>query len=241
MMGRGLVHPLDADHPENPPSHPELLEALQAGWIASALRIKPLLRQIALSDAYQRAGSWSGLTEGERIAEDRYRVAIPKPLTPEQLAWSLLVATGNRARLEQTPASDPKFNWYDYINGRSERLPANTAETLDLFGRVLGAPEGENQDQFNPAMGHALFLMHEPLVLDWLEARPGSTMERVLAAKDASAQIEEIYLSVLSRRPDAEEHRATLEYLQAHQDAPARAVVDLVWALLAAAEFRLNH
>ena len=241
MMGRGLVHPLDADHPENPPSHPELLEALQAGWIASALRIKPLLRQIALSDAYQRAGSWSGLTEGERIAEDRYRVAIPKPLTPEQLAWSLLVATGNRARLEQTPASDPKFNWYDYINGRSERLPANTAETLDLFGRVLGAPEGENQDQFNPAMGHALFLMHEPLVLDWLEARPGSTMERVLAAKDASAQIEEIYLSVLSRRPDAEEHRDTLEYLQTHQDAPARAVVDLVWALLAAAEFRLNH
>ena len=205
------------------------------------MRIKPLLRQIALSDAYQRAGSWSGLTEGERIAEDRYRVAIPKPLTPEQLAWSLLVATGNRARMEQSPASDPKFNWYDYINGRSERLPANTAETLDLFGRVLGAPEGENQDQFNPAMGHALFLMHEPLVLDWLEARPGSTMERVLAAKDASAQIEEIYLSVLSRRPDAEEQRDTLEYLQAHQDAPARAVVDLVWALLAAAEFRLNH
>ena len=241
MMGRGLIHSLAADHPENPPSHPELLEALQAGWVADALRIKPLLRQIALSDAYQRAGTWSGLAEGETVHEDRYRVAIPKPLSPEQLAWSLLVATGNRERMEQTPPSEPKFNWYDYINGRSELLPANTAETLDLFGRVLGAPEGENQDEFNPAMGHALFLMHEPLVLDWLEARPGTTMERVLAAKDASAQIQEIYLSILSRQPGDQEQREALAYLRANQETQAGALVDLVWALLAAAEFRLNH
>ena len=241
MMGRGLVHPLDADHPDNPPSHPELLEALQNGGVADALRIKPLLRQIALSDAYQRAGAWSGLTEGEGVPEDRYRVAIPKPLSPEQLAWSLLVATGNRERMEKTPASEPKFNWYDYINGLSERLPANTAETLDLFGRVLGAPEGENQDQFNPAMGHALFLMHEPLVLDWLEVRPGSLMERVLASQDTTVQIQEIYLSVLSREPDDQEQREAIEYLQANQENHARALVDLVWAHLAAAEFRLNH
>ena len=241
MMGRGLVHPLDADHPGNPPSHPALLEDLQNAWVAEGMRLKPLLRQIALSASYQRSGTWDGLADGGDVAEDRYRLAIPKPLNPEQLAWSLLVATGNRRRLAQTAGVEPKFDWYDYINGRSTRLPANTTETLDLFSHVLGNPGGENQDLFNPAMGHALFLMHEPLVLDWLVPRSGTLIERVLATNGAPAQVEEIYLSVLSRQPDDTELGEAREYLDARRDTAAAALSDLAWALLASAEFRLNH
>ena len=37
MMGRGIVHPLDADHADNPPSHPELLNLLGKEFAATSL------------------------------------------------------------------------------------------------------------------------------------------------------------------------------------------------------------
>ncbi len=38
MMGRGLVHPLDLHHSDNPPSHPELLDLLASEFVAHRLR-----------------------------------------------------------------------------------------------------------------------------------------------------------------------------------------------------------
>lgn len=56
MLGRGIVHPLDLHHSDNPPSHPELLDLLAAEVIAAKYDVKPILRAIALSQTYQRSG-----------------------------------------------------------------------------------------------------------------------------------------------------------------------------------------
>ncbi len=53
MMGKGLVHPLDMHHADNPPTHPQLLNALTESLIASEFRIRPIIKRIALSDAYK--------------------------------------------------------------------------------------------------------------------------------------------------------------------------------------------
>jgi predicted nucleic acid-binding Zn-ribbon protein len=55
MLGRGLVHPLDFHHSENPPSHPALLKMLADEFVASGFDYRHLLQQIALSDTYQRS------------------------------------------------------------------------------------------------------------------------------------------------------------------------------------------
>ena len=55
MMGRGLVQPLDMDHPGNPPSHPELLELLADDVAARKFDVRSLLRELALSQTYQRS------------------------------------------------------------------------------------------------------------------------------------------------------------------------------------------
>lgn len=57
MFGRGLVHPLDMHHFDNPASHPELLQQLTASLVESKFDIKPVLRQIARSQAYRRGRS----------------------------------------------------------------------------------------------------------------------------------------------------------------------------------------
>jgi len=70
LLGRGLVHPLDMDHPANPPSHPELLNLLADDLAAHRFDVRYFLRELALSQVYQRsselppgvkAGTCSGL------------------------------------------------------------------------------------------------------------------------------------------------------------------------------------
>lgn len=55
MLGRGLVHPLDLHHTENPPVNPALLSLLADELARADFQVRPVLRQIALSRAYQRS------------------------------------------------------------------------------------------------------------------------------------------------------------------------------------------
>jgi hypothetical protein len=92
MAGRGLVHPLDLDHPENPPSHPELLTLLADEMAATKFDVRNLLREIALSKTYQRSSEPpAGVKD---LPAKSLRAARLKPLSPEQLAWALMQATG---------------------------------------------------------------------------------------------------------------------------------------------------
>ena len=53
-LGRGVVHPPDFTHPENPPVDAQLLETLGQAFAEQGYRLKPLLKAIVLSQAYQR-------------------------------------------------------------------------------------------------------------------------------------------------------------------------------------------
>lgn len=55
MMGRGLVHPVDLHHPANPPSHPAILNLITDEFVAQKYHIKGMLRELALTRAYQRS------------------------------------------------------------------------------------------------------------------------------------------------------------------------------------------
>src|SRR5262249_31769078 len=92
MMGRGLVHPVDLDHRGNPPSHPELLTLLADEFAAMKYDLRAFLRELALTQPSQPS---SELPPGVESAPlETFAVALLKPLGPEQLALSLLQATG---------------------------------------------------------------------------------------------------------------------------------------------------
>ncbi len=54
MLGRGIVHPLDMIHPDNPAASSALLAQLGSRFAAMNFDMKMFLREIALSDVYQR-------------------------------------------------------------------------------------------------------------------------------------------------------------------------------------------
>lgn len=80
FLGRGLVHPLDLHHKDNPASHPELLDLLAKEFVAHKFDLKWLVREIVLTKAYQR-------TSLDPAA------AVEKRLTAEQLFAAVTTAT----------------------------------------------------------------------------------------------------------------------------------------------------
>src|SRR5262249_55974518 len=145
MMGRGLVHPLDMDHGNNPPSHPELLDLMSAELAAHKFDVRWFLRELALSETYQRSSEPPADTDPSKAP--LYATRILVPLTPEQLAWGLMEATGV---VEQNRAALGK--------GATEAaIHARLAPNVVPFVQKFGSPASQAQS-FDARVDQALFL-----------------------------------------------------------------------------------
>jgi hypothetical protein len=228
MMGRGLVHPLDLDHSANPPSHPELLAMLADDIAARKFDMRGFLRELALSQTYQRSSEQpSGGKEAEPAS---YTVALLKPLTPEQLAMSLMQATG------LTDAERQALGKNATEAALYARLSGNVAPFVRTFGGAAGKAE-----EFDARLEQALFLANGPTVRGWLSPRPGNLTDRLMKLTSADAIADELYLSVYTRSPSAEERKDVADFLASRSADRTVALQDMAWALLASAEFRFNH
>jgi hypothetical protein len=241
MMGRGLVHPLDFIHPDNPASHPGLLNLLADEFVKHKFDVRWLVREIVLSKTYQRGSRFPEKVKLQDVKPQQYRVAISKPLSAEQMAWSLIEVTGQLKSLKTTdPPKDVKFTVKDYINNRIPP-PTYLSDVMVLFTGIFGNPPGEAEVDFQPSSEHSLFLMNDKLIVNWLKPKPGHLISRVSAMKDANLIADELYLSVLTRFPNKTERMQVADYLQKNSKRRVAALTDYAWALLASSEFRLNH
>ena len=93
MLGRGIVHPLDLHHSDNPPSHPELLDLLTAEVVASKYDVKPIIRAIALSQTYQRSGE----LPADWNAASQQAAALLETLDPKQKELSAAIDQSKEA------------------------------------------------------------------------------------------------------------------------------------------------
>jgi hypothetical protein len=228
MMGRGLVDPVDRDHPDNPPSHPELLMLLGDEFAALKFDMRAFLRELALSQTYQRSSVPPPALK--EAAPESFAVANLKPLAPEQFAWALMQATGftdaERQALGKNLTEPALY----------AKQAAAAAPVVNLFAAPAGQPQG-----FQPTLDQALFLANGNVVRGWLAPRPGNLTDRLGKLQQPDEVADELYLSVLTRRPSDEERREVAEYLKNRPNERAAALKDLAWALLASAEFRFNH
>lgn len=213
LLGRGIVHPLDLHHSGNPPSHPEVLDLLAKEFTAHDFDIKWLLREIALTKTYQRSSKLPAAAKDPPHAK-YFATAIERRLTAEQLLQSVLLATSADAKSADTLR--PKF--------------------LKAFANQPREPE----DEFTPSLKSALFMLHDEAILGLLKPTPGTLVDRVVQLSDTEA-IDVLYLSILSRRPSAEERDAIAKLLAKHPDKRAETLSRVAWAMLASMEFGVNH
>ena len=262
MFGRGIVHPVELDHSDNPPSHPLLLAMLTEELAREHLDIKLFLREIALSKTYQRSSRRESADSNQQLPNDSlFAQAILKPLTPDQFAWSVMQATGEtdahrqainpdsleldadlKAKLKAGPVEADK---QPLVNKAIEaelhkQLVGHEQRFMQLFGGTPGhPPEG-----FESTTDQVLFLSNDGLIAGFLRPRGGNLADRLLKLPEDNPQqlAEELFLSTLTRRPTAADIADVTAYL-AGQTGPARAaaVQELIWAAISSSEFRFNH
>ena len=78
-------------------------------------------------------------------------------------------------------------------------------------------------------------------VQDWVRPQPGNLLDRLSKLTEPAAVADELYLSVYTRRPAADEAAAVAEFLTGRDQDRMAALQELVWALLASVEFRFAH
>lgn len=215
FFGRGIVDPVDDMHAGNPPSHPELLEVLSRRFAESGFDLKLLGRAIVNSRTYQttsRVGE-----QGDAEAQLFARMSV-KVLTPEQLYDSLVAILGS-------PVKSPGIR--SRVGFRREFCQYFAAE---------GDPEPTHYSRGIP---HALRLMNSPQFA-------GNSLQSLVSKVTASERspddtVEELFLTVLARRPTPAEQQLVLAHLRDADESPQTAYYQVAWTLLMSSEFTLNR
>src|SRR5205085_240169 len=101
FFGRGIVDPLDDMRVTNPPSNPELLDALAKVVVDNKYSLKALIRTICTSRTYQLASTPNEFNKTDKQAYARY---YPKRLQAEVLLDALCQATDSPSRFNGLPA-----------------------------------------------------------------------------------------------------------------------------------------
>ncbi|QDU26614.1 hypothetical protein ETAA8_16940 [Anatilimnocola aggregata] len=247
LLGRGLVHPLDLHHAANPPSHPELLAVLERWMVENHYDIKGFLREVAISDTYQRSSLMPA--DSKDLSEKSFAVAPLRGLSAEQLRWSVLQATGrielHYARLDaQTKKTSPLSEasptpaWKEKIT-RNEALERQSVSLVAAFTGLPGQPE----EGFQPVVDQALYLRNSTKLLPILQEDSGTLLARLNQMSDIQSVADGLYLSVLSRLPTEDEMAEVRQLLQSIKTPKERRepLQALLWGLLLSSEFRLNH
>jgi len=244
MMGRGLVEPVDMAHAGNPPSHPALLDLLADELAEHDYDLRYLLRELALTRTYQRDSQYK--PGADNVGDELFAVALLKPLSPEQLAWSMMEATGlTRATLEDLRAkrlkADPQGGpaQIDDPLWQEEALHDALRSHVDMFASIFGV-RGIQTSLFDASANQALFLRNGAVPQSWLEPS-GQRLTARLKTLAPPELIDEFYFSVFSRPPTDEEIREVTQFLEARLEGPDAAIRQLAWAALSSAEFRFNH
>ena len=247
MNGRGIVHPYDMDHSDNPPSHPELLDLLSQQLLTMKFDTKAFLRELALSETYQRSSvAPSGVNPNE-VPPESFAIANLKGLSPEQLFTSLLTATASGTILESQVEAKLREEADDFAElaadgekmakAMTDQRAARVKEFVSAFAGTPGSAEGE----FQASLPQALFLANHGSLIEWLEPKDGNLAEQLLARDEPRSVTEDAYLAIFSRPPSDDEISVALEHFEARGNDRPKAVTELIWSLVASAEFRLNH
>jgi hypothetical protein len=216
LFGRGIVNPVDDLIETNKPSHPELLDELAAHFAATGFDVKYLIRGICGSKAYQRSAKPT--SENKADVQLFSHMAV-KQLSAEQLFDSLQQVIGKTALAGKGRPADA---------AAGKRGPTTERERFVQF--YLAGSEEVNPTEYDAGIPQALRLMNAK------NAQIAATAKQLTTGLKPEAAIEKLYLTVLARRPTADETKRLTEHVKAN---PTDGYADVLWAVLNSSEFSM--
>ncbi len=193
LFGVGIIEPIDDIRAGNPPSNPELLDALTRDFIEHGFDTQHIMRTICKSRTYQLSVTTNRWNEDDTL---NYSHAIPRRLPAEALFDAIHTAAGATPKLPGVPAGF-----------RAAQLPdaGVSVPFLDDFGKPVRESSCECERSSGMVLGPVLKLINGPTVADAL-ADPQSELAKLVATEQDDAKvIEEVFLRFLARPPTAAE------------------------------------
>ncbi len=228
FYGRGLVHEIDDMRETNPPSNPELLEALAREFRDHQLDIKHMVRLMVQSQTYQLSSEPTSDNRGDQQNFARY---YARRLPAEVMHDAVEQATGAKTQFSNMSAS-----------ARAVDLPNESFGSyfLDTFDRPRRVSGCECERSTGATLSQVLLLANSNEFENKLQ-NGNARIAKLFEAKRSTYQIvEELYLAALSRHPTRDEILNAAAYIDRDPE-PRKGVEDLLWTLVNSKEFLFNH
>jgi hypothetical protein len=227
FMGRGIVEPVDDVRVSNPPSNPELLDALTARFIESNYDFKQLVRDICSSRTYQLS---TRANESNATDESNFSKAAIRRMRAEVLHDTISQVTETEDKFQGLPRG-----------ARSVQIADGNVTTyfLTTFGRAKRETVCSCEVSMEPNLSQALHLLNGDTVNR--KVTSGGVVTRLLKENKARSEIiEELYLRSFGRPPEPGELEKLEGFFQEGRK-PDQVLTDLFWALLNSKEFIFNR
>jgi hypothetical protein len=233
FFGRGIVDPIDDMRVTNPPSNPELLDALAQTLIDNKYSLKALVKTICKSRTYQLTAEPNEFNKGDKQSFARY---YPKRMQAEVLFDAV-------AKLTDSPTAFPGLPGDKFAPNRAIMLPDESFVSyfLDVTGRPqrISACECERVNEASLAM--TLHLLNSQEVQDKI-ARAGGRADQFAKDKRTDEEkVTELFLLATGAKPSKEKLDLALEHIAKHAMNKKLAYENIVWALLNSKGFLFNQ
>ncbi len=226
-LGMGIVDAVDDVRVSNPPSNPELLNALGKNLVEYDFDVRRLAQDILNSKTYQLE---TQSTEWNEWDDRNFSHAKIRRLRAEVLLDCINQVTLGSDSLAGLP-----------LGGRAIQVPDALSNNyfLETFGRASRNTPCSCEVSTAPTLSQALHLMNGENTSGKIQT--GGWINSLLANGQTPMQIaESIYLACYSRRPLPEEREHLVVRLEASDDIESE-LSDLFWAALNSNEFFFNH
>ena len=252
LMGQGIVRTVDnfGQRGERP-SHPELLDHLAGRFVRGGWQLKPMIREVVTSAAYQRSSDFAA--EAYAIdPENKCWWRMPRRRLPaESIRDAMVTATGT---LDREPSYEPMKQHAVLVSANNGGGATSPIDGIDVPKRSLYLPIVRGHlspvmmalDMADPDLltgqrrttnvpGQSLALINSPEINGWAR----QTVDRVLAEADGlDDRLKLVYQLCYARLPTLIDHEIADDFFGVQVD-DVDAWNSYVASLFAATEFRL--
>ncbi len=228
FTGVGVVDPVDDVRISNPPSNPELLDALAKKLVEYNFDMRKFVKDITMSMTYQR----STLTNESNVGDKRnFAHAMVRRVRAEVLLDAISQVTNTPNKFQGLP-----------LGARAVQIAdgAVTNYFLTTFGRASRTTVCSCEVKMEPTLSQALHLMNGDAVHDKIKA--GHVVaDLIKEGKPDKEIVEDLYYRTFGRLPLEKELKSINQALAESADSRQAVLEDVFWALLNSKEFYFNH
>ena len=233
FMGKGIVDPVDDMRVTNPPSNPELLDALARDFIDHGFSLKHLVRVIVKSRTYQLSSAPNQFNQHDKQNYARY---YPRRLSAEVLydAVNQVVAA---------PAGFGGLPTDRHAPNRAIMLPDESFQSyfLDVLGRPQRVSACECERVNEASLALTLHLLNSQEVQDRITRAGGRADRLARDPRPDGEKLAELFLLAVGTSPTAEQLALAKKHLAKHEKDKKIAYENFIWALINSKAFLFNQ